>query len=277
MSSDYYYLVSSLPELRLDDYKEPYRVNEFIEELHVNLAPEHFRHVQDVLYMNDNPNIIDIISGSGNTWIDSRGNWTFDQIKSFFAEPDLLDAQEHAYILGFINSIDGLKNEDNKVSRSQAEELLLFKFYAKMMQHKNGFIREYFNFDFQLRNILLAINKRKFNIDKVRFLESNENEIVRKLKTSTASDFNLAQEIDYVQVLIAAFEKDDIVYREKFIDQLRWDKIEQINTFSYFKLDTLLGFLIKLMMVERWIDLEENQGNEAFNKITTIDPKVLKQ
>ena len=78
------------------------------------------------------------------------------------------------------------------MSRSQAEELLLSQFYAKMMRHKNGFIQEYFTFDFQLRNVLLAINKRKFNIDKVRFLESNENEIVRKLKTSTANDFNLS-------------------------------------------------------------------------------------
>ncbi len=276
MSSNYYYLVSSLPELRLDDYKEPYRINEFIEELQANLASEHFKHVQDVLCMNDNPNIIDIVSRSGNTWLDLRGNWTFDQIKAFFAEPESMDSKEHAYILGFMNSVESIKKEDNKVSRSQAEELLLSKFYAEMMQHKNDFIQEYFNFDFQLRNILLAINKRKFNIDKIRFLESNENEIVRKLKTSTANDFNLSQEIDYMQVLIAAFEKEDIVYREKFIDQLRWNKIDQINTFSYFKVDTLLGYLIKLMMVERWIALEKNQGNEAFKKITTIDPKVLK-
>ena len=277
MSNNYYYLVSSLPELRLDDYKQPYRVNEFIEELYVNLSPEHFRNVQDILYMNDNPNIIDIVSGSGNTWLDSKGNWTFEQIKSFFSEPELLDAKEHAYLLEFINSVDSLKKEDNKVSRGQAEELLLSEFYAKMMNHKNAFIKEYFNFDFQLRNILLAINKRKLNMGKIRFLESNENEIVQKLKTSTANDFNLSLEIDYMQALIATFEKDDIVYREKFIDQLRWDKIEQINTFAYFKVDILLGYLIKLMIVDRWIALEPKRGNEALQKIVTVDKEVLKQ
>ncbi len=277
MSSNYYYLISSLPELRLDDYKEPYRVNEFIEELYCNLDSEHAQYVQDILYMNDNPNIADIVSGSGNTSLDARGNWTFDQMKSFFDNPETLDEKQHSYVLNFKNSLDGVDNENKTINRYLAEELLLESFYGKMMRHKNSFISDYFTFDFRLRNILLAISKRKFKIDNISLLEVGEDEVIGKLKTSTANDFGLGNSVDYIQSLVDAFDKDDIVYREKLIDHLRWDKIDQINTFTYFKVDVLLGYLIKLMMVERWIAMTVKGGREAFTEISKVDRELIKQ
>lgn len=277
MSSNYYYLISSLPELRLDDYKEPYRVNEFIEELYCNLDSEHAQYVQDILYMNDNPNIADIVSGSGNTSLDARGNWTFNQMKSFFDNPETLDEKQHSYVLNFKNSLDGVDNENKTINRYLAEELLLESFYGKMMRHKNSFISDYFTFDFRLRNILLAISKRKFKIDNISLLEVGEDEVIGKLKTSTANDFGLGNSVDYIQSLVDAFDKDDIVYREKLIDHLRWDKIDQINTFTYFKVDVLLGYLIKLMMVERWIAMTVKGGREAFTEILKVDRELIKQ
>ncbi|MCK4994756.1 MAG: DUF2764 family protein [Candidatus Omnitrophica bacterium] len=277
MSSNYYYLISSLPELRLDDYKEPYRVNEFIEELYCNLDSEHAQYVQDILYMNDNPNIADIVSGSGNTSLDARGNWTFNQMKSFFDNPETLDEKQHSYVLNFKNSLDGVDNENKTINRYLAEELLLESFYGKMMRHKNSFISDYFTFDFRLRNILLAISKRKFKIDNISLLEVGEDEVIGKLKTSTANDFGLGNSVDYIQSLVDAFDKDDIVYREKLIDHLRWDKIDQINTFTYFKVDVLLGYLIKLMMVERWIAMTVKGGREAFTEISKVDRELIKQ
>jgi len=277
MSSNYYYLITSLPELRLDDYKEPYRVNEFIEELYSNLDSDHGQCVQDILIMNDNPNIADIVCGSSNTSLDARGNWTYEEIKSLIESPETLDAKSHSYILGFMNSLNGLKKENKTINRYQAEGLLWSGFYGKMMQHKNPFIRDYFTFDFRLRNILLAISKRKFKIDKISLLEIGDDAVVERLKTSTANDFGLSPSVDYMQPLLDVFEKDDIVYREKFIDQLRWNMIDQINTFSYFKVDILFGYLIKLMMVERWIAMGVNRGREAFTQILQVEPELIEQ
>ncbi len=277
MSGNYYYLISSLPELRLDDYKEPYRVNEFIEELYCNLEPIHAAYVRDILIMNDNPNIVDIISGSPNTWIDARGNWTFEQMKALIENPQALDEKEHAYILDSLNSINHSKDGSGEINRLRVEELLLGGFYEKMIQHENSFIRDYFTFDFRLRNILLAISKRKFKLDKIHLLEVGEDEVINKLKISTANDFGLGMDADYIQSLVDAFAKDDIVYREKFIDQLRWDMIDQINTFSYFKVDVLLGYLLKLMIVERWIAMSANRGEQALAKISKLDTELMNQ
>ena len=147
----------------------------------------------------------------------------------------------------------------------------------KLSAHENSFIRDYFTFDFRLRNILLAISKRKFKLDKIHLLEVGEDEVINKLKISTANDFGLGMDADYIQSLVDAFAKDDIVYREKFIDQLRWDMIDQINTFSYFKVDVLLGYLLKLMIVERWIAMSANRGEQALAKISKLDTELMNQ
>jgi hypothetical protein len=277
MSSNYYYLVSSLPDLRLDDYKEPYRVNELIDELYINLDPEHFQYIKDILYMNDIPNIVDIVCKSGNTWLDARGNYTFDQMRELFENPEVLDEKEHAYIIELMSLIEGLKSEGKQLERLRVEQLIWKNYYLKMTSHKNEFIKKYYNFDYHLRNLLLAVSKRKFKAEDVSLLDIAEDDLVKKLKTSTATDFGLGNTLDYLQLIIDAFEKNDIIYREKLIDQLRWDMIDQFNTFAYFKIDVLLGFLIKLILVERWIAMGAKQGKEAFEKITKVDEQLLEK
>ena len=59
MDKRYYYLICSLPFLRLDDYKGPYRVREFVSELYDNLTPLHCGYVRGILYMNDNTHLVD--------------------------------------------------------------------------------------------------------------------------------------------------------------------------------------------------------------------------
>ena len=69
----------------------------------------------------------------------------------------------------------------------------------------------------------------------------------------------------------------DIVHIEKFADQLRWKMIDQINALAYFEIDVLLGYLIKLMLVERWISLDEVAGKEVFQKTTEIKTEEVYQ
>ena len=61
MEKKYYYFIASLPELRLDDTKEPYRVQEFIAQLDELLSPCHRRLADDVLSFYDNRNLIDVL------------------------------------------------------------------------------------------------------------------------------------------------------------------------------------------------------------------------
>lgn len=274
MNKQYYYLISSLPELRLDDYKWPYRVNEFAAELDEHLYWEHRSYVRDILYMNDNIHIVDLALGYEKPSFPNRGNWSFEEIKRFF---DLEHAEENDYITSFIKQYNERKKEKDKFIRAEIETLLWGMYYKKMIEHENSFIRKYFKFDFHLRNILNALNKRKFSIGTDVFLKIEEDEVVNKLDSSTLGDFGLSRYVDYMPALVEVFEKSDLLHTEKFIDQLRWSMIDEINKFMYFDIDQLLGYLVKLMLVERWISLDVKKGRQIFSQRTQVDENIVYQ
>lgn len=202
---NYYYLVSSLPKLRLDDYKERYRLDSYIADLKKHLSGEHLDFAQDILQ-----------------------------------------------------------------SRKNTDDISQQQFYLKMTTHPNEFIRNYFTFDRDLRNILVALNRRKFNVGTDGYVGELEDEVIHNLKTSSLSDFGLSRDIDHVSKLIEHFKTDDIVNFQKYVDQLRWERIDSINTFKYFQIDVLLGYLVKFILVERWNALDIQSGDDIFRQRTEV-------
>ncbi len=43
--------------------------------------------------------------------------------------------------------------------------------------------------------------------------------------------------------------------------------MEEASFFNYFTVEKLFIFLVKLSMIERWISLDKEKGNEIFRKI----------
>ena len=62
-------------------------------------------------------------------------------------------------------------------------------------------------------------------------------------------------------------ETEELVDREKKLDQLRWDWMEEATFFDYFTVERLLVFLLQLEMIERWISLDKEKGNQLFRSI----------
>ena len=60
---------------------------------------------------------------------------------------------------------------------------------------------------------------------------------------------------------------DDILSRERGIDDLMWEKIDNLTIFNYFDIDVILGFVTKLNIVARWYKLDEQTGREMFKKL----------
>ena len=58
-----------------------------------------------------------------------------------------------------------------------------------------------------------------------------------------------------------------LVDREKKLDQLRWDWMEEATFFDYFTVERLFVFLLQLEMIERWISLDKEKGNQLFRSI----------
>ena len=129
---------------------------------------------------------------------------------------------------------------------------LNLEFYEQALAQKNRFLREYFAFDLAVRNA------------KVRHLN-------KALGRPEDTDIFLPieepdQELE--ATLDKIYEDTDILAKERAIDRLVWDRIDEITTFDYFDIDAILGFLAKLHIAQRWMVLDEESGRAMFRQLT---------
>lgn len=260
----YYYFIASLPDLALDDYKDPTRLVDFIAELDEILDDTHKSYVGDILAIRDNINLLDILTGSGYGAYFLRGRFSKEDLRLMIAYGETVWP---AYTKEFIRAFKDSAKEGSMMNRQQAQDLSAYFYYRRMLHHENSFFRAYFSFDLNLRNALIALNARKFDLKSRPFVEADGDLVTLKLKSSPFADFGLSGDLEYMERLVEVFEQGDLVATEKHIDMLRWEKIDEINTFSYFDIEVILGFLLKLMMCERWIHLEPKKGHEAFERL----------
>ena len=62
-------------------------------------------------------------------------------------------------------------------------------------------------------------------------------------------------------------EITELVEREKKLDSLRWNWMEEATFFDYFTVERIFAFLLQLEMIERWIALDKEKGNQLFRSI----------
>ena len=135
------------------------------------------------------------------------------------------------------------------------DENLTADFYRTALAHKNRFIREYFRFDLNVKNA------------KVRYLNEALGRDPKKDVIILGEDDGDQDGFEEAAKLDAILHGKDILERERGIDDLMWDKIDEMTVYDYFDIEAVLAFLAKLHIVERWYILDEKTGREMFRRL----------
>ncbi|CDD90899.1 uncharacterized protein BN604_00470 [Bacteroides intestinalis CAG:315] len=265
MSKYYYYLVAGLPELTLEDSKLSYTVADFKAELYPDLSDKD-RKLIDLFYLKfDNANVLKLLKDK-DAAIDPRGNYSAEELAEFISSlkegDEIADAVFPSYLSTFISEYFNVTAEDDFLH----EDRLAALYYEYAMKCKNKFVSSWFAFNLTMNNILVALTARKFKMD-IAPLIVGDTEVCEALRTSGARDFGLTGEVDFLDQLVKISETEELVEREKKIDQLRWNWMEEATFFNYFTVERLFVFLLQLEMIERWISLDKEKGNQLFRSI----------
>lgn len=265
MSKYYYYLVAGLPELTLEDSKLSYTVADFKAELYPDLSDKD-RKLIDLFYLKfDNANVLKLLKDKDAT-IDPRGNYSAEELAEFISSlkegDEIVDAMFPSYLSTFISEYFNATAEDDFLH----EDRLAALYYEYAMKCKNKFVSSWFAFNLTMNNVLVALTARKFKMD-IAPLIVGDTEVCEALRTSGARDFGLTGEVDFLDQLVKISETEELVEREKKIDQLRWNWMEEATFFNYFTVERLFVFLLQLEMIERWISLDKEKGNQLFRSI----------
>lgn len=138
----------------------------------------------------------------------------------------------------------------DKLLEGYQDDKLNLEFYQEMLSSKDAFLKEYFRFDLNVRNA------------KVAYLN-------RELRRPAGTDVFLEApgEFEEAQRFESVLNTDDILARERGIDDLMWSKIDELTTFDYFDIDAVLGFIAKLHIVSRWLKLDDATGRQMFARL----------
>lgn len=167
-------------------------------------------------------------------------DWKFGEGASFETYVDWIKSQlSEADIKVVDRLLDGYKDEN-----------LTREFYEAALKDGNRFLKEYYTFDLNVRN------------GKARFLnkafERPLDQDTIKLETGEFPEGPKLEE---------ALNAPDLLSRERGLDSLMWDKINEITTFDYFDLEVILGFIARLHIIGRWFALDEKTGREMFRRL----------
>lgn len=255
---NYYYLVAGFPDIVLDQKKIPFSLAELKQELKYHLHADDYRLVEYLFLEYDNINFLNILQKKEAEFI-PMGN--YDQ--SFFIEE--IKEPEHlpVYMKKFITAYRE-ENPDNP--NMSLENQLTWLYYDFMIEQKNEFLRQWFSFLRDVKNIFTIYNARKFGID-IETQMIGDYELTEAAKRTTSKDFGMVNELPYIDQIIGIHENTDVVEQEMSFDLLKWNYLDSLNTFNYFSIEQILAFVIKFIMVERWINLETEHSKEIFKKM----------
>jgi hypothetical protein len=150
------------------------------------------------------------------------------------------------------------------LNRERMEDL-----YARCGASPCDWLREWAVFDRNLRNVIAAHTARAKGRGVADSLLSIEgDEIPLSLARSSAADFNLRGELDYIDRLLTALgDQVNVVEKERTIDMIRWEKADQMAEGDVFGAPTILAYLVKAAVIGRWAKLDPATGREMYNKL----------
>ncbi|MDR3119380.1 MAG: DUF2764 domain-containing protein [Mediterranea sp.] len=266
--SNYYYLIAGLPDLTLEDSKLSYTIADFRGEIYPSLSDADKKLI-DLFYLKfDNANVLKLLKNK-DAEIDTRGNFSAEELTGYIAaikEGGTVSPKEFpSYLVTFIaNCFNDTPVDDD---RELSENDLAALYYAYGMEHKNTFAASWFEFNLTLNNVLAALVARKYKMDIAPNIVG-DTAVTEALRTSGARDFGLAGgDISYFDPLVKISEIDELLEREKRIDMLKWNWIEDETFFNYFSVERVFAFLLKIEMIERWLSLDKERGKEMFREL----------
>lgn len=254
-----------MPDLTPEDAKPAVSAARF-KELYWDALSASDKKVAALFYLQfDNRNLLALLRTGDEAVFDDRAMFTRAELieaREKVKQRDETERKLPAYFYEFISRYPTL----HETSEQLPEDVLAAYYYEYASHVKNSFARRWFAFNRNVNNILIALTARRHNFNAANYLIGND-EVTAALATSGARDFGLSSETDYIDEVMRIYETADPAERERKLDLLKWNWMEEETFFNYFSIERLFVFLLKTEIIERWTPIEKEKGAKVFRAL----------
>lgn len=264
--TQYYCLIAGLPELTPEDVKMPFALQTFKNELQETLSASDYALVRLYFLQYDNDNLLAFLK-SNEAALNPLGEFDvndFEEMVKVVKESDTPAFKGMPdYFKNFFADYFSEKSDEGNTLFSDKLSALYFRHASHA---SNDFVARWFVFNMNLQNILVAHNCRKYNLD-ISTWVVGDNYVARQLKNSTARDFGLTGDFENIEEILRLADEKDLQLRERKLDQLRWNWLDDNSFFNYFTIERVFSYLVKLGIVERWQSMDAAKGGARFKEM----------
>ena len=253
--ANYYFLGTLLPELHIGEEPE-IGFGELDRLFKENLSSQDYAKTRTIR------NFYDILN--------LRAYWkgeTFD-IKGNILVSDLEEALVTRSVFPpFV--FEFMDRYESKEERLKHYQELLAVFFRNAIRKASGFFKFYLSLERELRLILVAFRAKKLGKDifkELQYEDPEEDFIAQILAQKDSPAYEPPEKYEDIKVLFEQYY-DNPIELEKALLEYRFNKIEEVVGIERFSMDRILAYMIELIMVEKWREMDKQKGLEIIENM----------
>lgn len=247
---NYYFLGTLLPDLHIGEPPE-IGLREFEQLLSENLSASDLAKTHVLRNIYDMINLRFYWKGEP---LGPLGNYVESDFEEAFATQSMLPF----YVFEYIDKYE------NKQEQLVHFPVLLSTFFRQEIKRSSGLLKEFLILERELRFVLVAFRAKKLNRNIVAELqyENPEDPIIAQILAQ--KDAAVYEPPEKYQQLRFIFEKyqDQPLELQKALYEFRFNQIDEMIGLDLFSIDRILAYLVKLLLVEQWQQMDRQQGQK---------------
>lgn len=251
--ANYYFLLSGLPDLKLDSPGTVPSVDELRQQIleQDDMGKKDLQQLEMFFLINDCRNLT-VLLDDNLAELPYAGNWNKQELQELIADAleDVFEDDKRfpPFMAPFVREYFERRREDGYFP----EDRVLVRYWKYLKQHGTGFVRRWAELSLDIANTLTALLCEQQGWDVERY----------------TYDYDASQVDETLMSQLHAIAKDtDPVQKERRIDALKWVWIEDETFLEPFDINALFAYILKADILERWTRLDPEQGKERFQQI----------
>ncbi|MEX1012523.1 MAG: DUF2764 family protein [Waddliaceae bacterium] len=250
----YYFIGSSLPDLQIGMPPE-ISFGDFDTLLKENLSREDYEQTLVIRLYFDLQNIRAFWKSEE---MDKYGNLDENSIEdALIVRSGLPD-----YVFDFLEKYES-KNERLKYF----SELSVRYFQEELKDHSEGFLHEFLKFEREWRLVLVGFRAKKLKrdiINELQFEDPNDEIVAQLIAQKDAKVFEPPTRYSDLKAIFEEYGNQPIELHQALVEW-RFEKLFTMYGDSVFSLDRILSYLVRLILVEKWMQLDQKKGIELID------------
>ncbi len=253
--SNYYFLSSLLPALSIGE-PSPLPFNELEDLLEYNLSKDDYEKVVVLRRMIDIENIRQLWRENP---VDIRGNLSDKELE----ESLLVGEGLPNYVYRFLERYHSIEERLHYFSH------LVRDFYVREITVHTGFLQQYMTFEREWRLVMLGFRAKQLGKDvssELQFEDPYDTIVAQIIAQKDSKRYDPPERYGDLKAL---FEElyDKPLKLHKALNKYRFQYVGKMIEGDFFSIDRVFGFFAQFLIVEKWIELDEQEGKVIINNV----------